>query len=127
MLDALDTPLGQLTLVAVGYAALVTVGALGVTISRRPRPRFLDQAVWILELLMAVRVVAGIGSMLSGERPAELSAHLGYLVAAVCVLPLAMQSVDEDRGPWSSGVVAVAALAVTVIGFRISATWGHGG
>ena len=127
MLDALDTPLGQLTLVAVGYAALVTVGALVVTVARRERPQHLDHAVWILELLMAVRVVAGIGSMLGGQRPAELSAHVGYLAAAVCVLPIAMQSVGEDRGPWSSGVVTVAALAVTVIGFRLSATWGHGG
>ena len=127
MLDSLDTPLGQLTLVAVAYAALVAVGALVVTVTRRPRPALLDHAVWILELLMAVRVVAGLGSMLSGQRPAEPSAHVGYLVAAVCVLPIAMQSVDEDRGPWSSGVLAVAALAVAVIGWRLAATWGHGG
>ena len=65
---------------------------------------------------MAVRVVAGLGSMLGGQRPDEMSAHVGYLVAAVCVLPIAMQSVDDDRGPWSSGVIAVAALAVAVIG-----------
>ena len=100
MLDALDTPLGQLTLVAVGYAALVAAGR-----ARRHRwpgardRRILDHAVWILELLMALRVVAGLGSMLGGQRPAELSAHVGYLVAAVCVLPIAMQSVGEDRGP----------------------------
>jgi threonine/homoserine efflux transporter RhtA len=56
-----------------------------------------------------------------------MSAHVGYLVAAVCVLPIAMQSVDDDRGPWSSGVIAVAALAVAVIGWRLAATWGHGG
>jgi threonine/homoserine efflux transporter RhtA len=127
MLDSLDTPLGQLTLVAVVYAALVAAGALVVTLTRRPRPEILDHAVWILELLMAVRVVAGLGSMLGGRRPDEMSAHVGYLVAAVCVLPIAMQSVDDDRGPWSSGVIAVAALAVAVIGWRLAATWGHGG
>ena len=122
MHDATHTALGQLTLVATGYAGLVAVAALVLTLVRRPRPAWLDQGVWIAELLMAVRVVAGIGTMLKGERPDELSAHVGYLVAAVAVLPIAMQSVADDRGPWSSGVIAVAALAVAVVGVRLQMT-----
>lgn len=120
--DATHTALGQLTLVATGYAGLVAVAALVLTLMRRRRPAWLDQGVWIAELLMAVRVVAGIGTMLKGERPDELSAHVGYLVAAVAVLPIAMQSVANDRGPWSSGVIAVAALAVAVVGVRLQMT-----
>ena len=122
----MDTPLGQLTLVAVGYAGLVTVAALALTLLRRLRPAWLDQAVWILELLMAVRVVAGLGSMLNGQRPEAMSSHVGYLAAAVAVLPIAMQSVADDRGPWSNGVIAVAALAVAVVGVRLQLTWGTG-
>jgi hypothetical protein len=122
----MDTPLGQLTLVAVGYAGLVTVVALVLTLLRRPRPAWLDQGVWILELLMAVRVVAGVGSMLNGQRPEVMSSHVGYLAAAVAVLPIAMQSVADDRGPWSNGVIAVAALAVAVVGVRLQLTWGTG-
>jgi hypothetical protein len=122
----MDTPLGQLTLVAVGYAGLVTVVALVLTLLRRPRPAWLDQGVWILELLMAVRVVAGVGSMLNGQRPEAMSSHVGYLAAAVAVLPIAMQSVADDRGPWSNGVIAVAALAVAVVGVRLQLTWGTG-
>jgi hypothetical protein len=127
MHDATHTALGQLTLVAIGYAALVTLAALVVTVRRQPRPQLLDNAVWILEVLLAVRAVAGLGSMLDGRRPEEFSAHVGYLVAAICVLPIAMQSVADDRGPWSSGVVTVAALAVTVVVVRLQMTWGHGG
>lgn len=122
----MDTPLGQLTLVAVGYAVLVTVAAIVLTLLRRPRPAWLDQGVWILELLMAVRVVAGVGSMLNGQRPEAMSSHVGYLAAAVAVLPIAMQSVADDRGPWSNGVIAVAALAVAVVGVRLQLTWGTG-
>ena len=122
----MDTPLGQLTLVAVGYAGLVTVAALVLTLLRRQRPAWLDQGVWILELLMAVRVVAGVGSMLNGQRPEAMSSHVGYLAAAVAVLPIAMQSVADDRGPWSNGVIAVAALAVAVVGVRLQLTWGAG-
>ena len=122
----MDTALGQLTLVAAGYAGLVAVAALVLTLRRSTRPAWLDHGVWILELLMALRVVAGIGSMLDGQRPEEMSAHIGYLVAAVAVLPIAMQSVADDRGPWSNGVIAVAALAVAVVAVRLQMTWGAG-
>jgi hypothetical protein len=122
----MDTALGQITLVAAGYAGLVAVAALVLTLLRRSRPAWLDQGVWILELLMAVRVVAGIGSMLKGERPEAMSSHVGYLAAAVAVLPIAMQSVADDRGRWSCGVVAVAALAVAVVAVRLQMTWGTG-
>ncbi|MCW2794296.1 MAG: hypothetical protein JWO76_3394 [Nocardioides sp.] len=117
-----QTALDQITYVAVGYAGLVTLAALAVTVRRVPRPQVLDNGVWILEVLLAVRAVAGLGTMLNGDRPAEMSAHIGYLVASVCVLPIAMQSVADDRGPWSSGVVTVAALAVTVVAVRLQMT-----
>jgi hypothetical protein len=126
MQSALDTPLGQLTLVAVVYAGVVMVAALVIALRRVPRPAWLDHMVWILELLLVVRAVAGLGSMLKGERPDELSAHVGYLVAAVCVLPIAMQSVAEDRSTWSSAVVTVASLAVGVVAVRLQMTWGQG-
>lgn len=118
----MPSALDQLTYVAVGYAALVALAALVVTLRRMQRPPLLDSTVWILELLLAVRAVAGLGSLLSGQRPAETSAYVGYLVASVAVLPIAMQSVADDRGPWSSGVIAVAALAVAVVGVRLQMT-----
>jgi hypothetical protein len=126
MQSALDTPLGQLTLVAAAYAGVVMVAALVITLRKVSRPAWLDQMVWILELLLAVRAVAGLGSMLNGQRPEELSAHIGYLVAAVCVLPIAMQSIADDRGAWSSAVVTVASLAVGVVAVRLQMTWGQG-
>lgn len=122
----MPSALDQLTFVAIGYAALVTVAALVATVRRVERPQLLDHAVWILEALMVVRVVAGIGTMLDGQRPESLSTHVGYLVAAVCLLPIAMQSISDDRGPWSSGVVTVAGLAVTVIAVRLQMTVGAG-
>lgn len=121
------TPLGQITIVVVVYAVAVAIAAAVVAGRRLPRPDLLDHGVWILELLLAVRAVAGLGSMLSGQRPEQMSSHIGYLVASVCLLPIAMQSVGEDRGRWSSAVIAVAAVAVTVVAVRLQATWGVGG
>jgi hypothetical protein len=77
---------------------------------------------WMLEALLVLRAVAGLGVVLSGTKPDEYSTHLGYLLASVCVVPLALRSVQDDRGLWSLGVVGVAAVAVAVISVRMVAT-----
>jgi hypothetical protein len=118
--------LDQLSYVATVYAALVTIGAAVVFFMRRPRPKLLDTAAWILEGLMALRAVAGAGTLLQGQRAAEQAPYLGYLLASVCIMPIAMNAVSEDRGPWSSAVIAVVGLALTVVAVRILMTWGGG-
>lgn len=115
---------GALTPIAwivVGYALLVAVAAgVGVAL-RAPRPRWLDQLAWMLEVLAVVLALGALAALSEG-RPAELTTHLGYVAAIVVMVPIAMVSVREDRGPWSSGVVAVAALATGVVAVRIMMT-----
>lgn len=115
---------GALTPIAwivTGYALLVTVAAgIGVAL-RAPRPRWLDQLAWMLEALAAVLALGALAALGEG-RPDELATHLGYVAAIVVMMPIAMLSVREDRGPWSSGVVAVAALATGVVAVRIMMT-----
>jgi hypothetical protein len=108
--------------IVAGYALLVTgAGVLGVVL-KAPRPRWLDQLAWMLEVLCVVLALGAVGSLLQGHRPESMSTHLGYVAAVVCVLPVALGSVREDRGSWSSGVVAVAALATGVIAVRLMMT-----
>jgi hypothetical protein len=111
----------QVTYIVVGYAALVAVLALVVALRRGERPGWLDQLAWMLEFLLVVRALAGL-SAFSGDGPESMSTYVGYLLASVCVLPIAMQSVKGDRAPWSSAVVAVAAVAVAVIAVRLEMT-----
>jgi heme A synthase len=112
----------QISAIVIGYAALVTLLAFVVTLRRRERPRWLDQMVWMLELLVVVRGLAGLGTVFGDDPPPSMSTHVGYLVSSVCVLLIAMKSIEGDRAVWSSAVVAVAALAVTVIAVRIQMT-----
>jgi threonine/homoserine efflux transporter RhtA len=112
----------QITWIVIGYAALVAVLALVVVFRRGERPGWLDQMTWMLEALLVVRGLAGLGTVLGDHPPASMSTHVGYLVASVCVLPIAMRSVEGDRAVWSSAVVAVAALAVAVIAVRLQMT-----
>lgn len=115
---------GALALIAwivLGYALLVTVAAgIGVAL-KAPRPRWLDQLAWMLEVLAVVLALGALAELGDG-RSGELTTHLGYVAAIVVMVPVAMLSVREDRGPWSSGVVAVAALATGVVAVRIMMT-----
>lgn len=111
----------QITWIVVGYAAIVLVLASVAALRRGERPRWLDQMVWMLEVLLVVRALAGL-SAFDGEGPDSVSTYVGYLVASVCVLPIAMKSVEGDRAPWSSAVVAVVAVAVGVIAVRLEMT-----
>jgi threonine/homoserine efflux transporter RhtA len=111
----------QVTWIVVGYAVLVTVLALLTALRKRDRPGWLDQMAWMLEALLVVRALTGL-SAFSGDGPDSTSTYVGYLIASVCVLPIAMKSVEGDRAVWSSAVIAVAALAVGVIAVRLEMT-----
>ena len=112
----------QITYIVVGYAVLVAVLALVTALRRHERPRWLDQMVWMLELLLVVRALAGIGPLVGDDKPDSTSTYVGYLIASICVLPIAMKSIEGDRAVWSSAVVTVAALAIAVIGVRLEMT-----
>jgi hypothetical protein len=111
----------QITWIVVGYAALLFVVAVLLSARRSERPPWLDQMAWMLELLLGVRALAGLAAF-GGDGPDSVSTYVGYLVASVCVLPIAMRSIEGDRATWSSAVVAVAALAVGVIAVRLEMT-----
>jgi hypothetical protein len=115
-------PLDQISYVVVGYAGLVLAVTAYSAFRWRERPPWLDSMVWMLEALLAIRALAGLGALAGGDRPDSAATHVGYVVASVCVLPIAMSSMREDRGPWSIGVVAVAVLAVGVISVRMMMT-----
>jgi hypothetical protein len=112
----------QITYIVVGYAVLVAILALAVALRRQERPRWLDQMVWMLELLLVVRALAGLGPLLGDDHPDSTSTYVGYLLASICVLPIAMKSIEGDRAVWSSAVVTVAAVAIGVIAVRLEMT-----
>lgn len=115
-------PLDQISLVVVGYAGLVLLLAAYSAYRWRERPPWLDSMAWMLEFLAAIRALAGLGALASGDRPDSMATHVGYLLASVCVVPLALGSTTEDRGPWSIGVLAVAVAAVGVMSVRVMMT-----
>ena len=114
--------LDQISWVVTGYAVLVALVAGWSAYRWRQRPPWLTSMAWMLEALVVLRAVAGLGVLLSGDKPDQESTHLIYLLASVCILPLALRSVQDDDGVWSLGVVGVAAVVVAAISVRMVMT-----
>ncbi len=114
--------LDQISWVVIGYAVLVTLVAGWSAYRWRERPPWLDSMAWMLAALVALRALVGLGVILSGREPDEVSTQVGYLLASVCIVPLALRSVQDDNGGWSLGVVGVAAATVAVVSVRIVMT-----
>jgi hypothetical protein len=116
-----EAVLDQVSWFASGYALLVALVAGYAAYRWRARPPWLASLAWMLEFLVGLRSVLGLLS-LGTVPPESMATHVGYLLAAPCVVPLALQSVRDDDGPWSLGVIGVAAVAVAVLSLRILAT-----
>jgi hypothetical protein len=114
--------LAPIAWIVVGYGIVVAVAAVVGLVLRAPRPRWLDQMAWMLEALGVVLGLGALGSLLQGHRPSSMSTHVGYLAALVCIMPVAVMSVREDRESWSSGVIAVGAIATVVVAVRLMVT-----
>ena len=87
----------QITYIVVGYAVLVALLALMVVLRKQERPGWLDQLAWMLEVLLVVRGLAGLGAF-QGNGPPSTSTYIGYLIASVCVLPIAMKTRENRFG-----------------------------
>jgi len=120
--DAPMSALVPITWIVVGYAVIVGGAAVLGMVLKAPRPRWLDQMAWMLEGLCVVLGLGALGSLLQGHRPESMSTHVGYLAAVVCIMPVAIGSIREERETWSSGVLAVAALGTAVVAARLMMT-----
>jgi len=122
MMTAMPSTLDMISWIAIGYGTLVAIVAVFSAWRWRARPPWLASMIWMLEFLHGVRAVGGLGAMLAGDRPSSVTMYVGYLVTSVALLPVALKSVEKDESVWSLGVIAIAAVAVSVVGWRLVVT-----
>ena len=108
------------------FAGVLAVVAVAHAILGLPRPPGLDKLAWALEVGLAARVMLAIGSIAGGDRPDNLTTHVGYLVTAVAVLPIILSVIRDDRERWTNGVLAVGLVTVVVVAVRLQLTTAHG-
>ena len=122
MMSVMPSTLDMISWIAIGYGVLVALLAIFSAWRWRARPPWLGSMVWMLEFLHGVRAVGGLGALLAGDRPASLTTHVGYLITSVALLPIVLKAVEEDESVWSVCVIAIAAVAVSVVGWRLMVT-----
>ena len=116
MLDPLAT---VLVLGSLGLAAWAGVLA---ALDRLPG-RGLLRGLLSLQALLLGQAAIAVVRLLGGERPASVASFVGYLVVSALIVPLAMYWALEERTRWSTLVLAVACLTVSVLIGRLLMVW----
>lgn len=119
MIGSMPGALDQISWFVIGYGVLVTLLTAYCALRWRQRPPWLDSMAWMLEVLLVIRGLAGLAALPGDD---VSSTHVGYLIATVCVLPIALRAIADDRGPWSLGVLGVSVVAVAVMSARVMVT-----
>jgi hypothetical protein len=79
----------------------------------------------VVEVVVLAQIVVAVARMVGGERPAELATFIGYLFAALAVLPAGAALALMERTRWGSVTAAVAALVLPILVVRLQQVW-HG-
>lgn len=116
---------GALT-AAVIAGSLLLAAWCGVTALRNRTiqlPHLIGAAA--VELLLVVQVVVAVVASAGDDGPTEAVTFVGYLVAALALLPVGVVLSLVERTRWGSVVLAVACLVVPVVELRLQQVW-HG-
>lgn len=108
------------TLVACLALALWSAGF--AALDRLPGRRFL-QAMFGLQGLFVAQLAVALYFVGGGERPAETTAFIAYLVLSLLLVPGAFGLALEEKTRYGTLVLTIACLAAAVVETRLVATW----
>jgi hypothetical protein len=109
------------TIVLVSLLLATCAGVLAA-LDRLPG-RWMLRGLLALQLLVLVQAGIAVARMVGGEVPASVGALVGYLLVSVLIVPLGTYWSLEERTRWSTLVLVVACLTVTVLMSRLLTLW----
>ncbi|MDQ4138862.1 MAG: hypothetical protein M3116_08490 [Actinomycetota bacterium] len=113
-----------LTWVQVIVAAAAGLLCLGYGIAGRPPADLTLGSVLLVELLLLVQLGVAVSAPLVGNEPSgNLVEYYVYLVSAILIPPLTVLWGLVERSRWSTVVLAIGALAVAVMVYRMHVIW----
>lgn len=113
-----------LTWLQVIVAVAAGLLCLGFGIAGRPPADLTLGSVLLVELLLIVQLVVAVVAPLVGNEPSgNLVEYYIYLVSAILIPPLTVVWALVERSKWSTVVLAVGALAVAVMVWRMHVIW----
>lgn len=102
--------------------ALAAAALLPTALNRSLRVLHLLGAA-VVEVVVLVQAVVAAARLIGGYRPEQPALFVGYLLAALVILPLGALLAIAERSRWSGAVLAVASLALTGITWRLQMIW----
>lgn len=114
-----------LPLLLLVIAACAVLAGWAIVFVVRDRAVILRQ-LWgaaVIEALIVVQMVVAVVLGLSGSAPGDPVLMWGYLVTTLFILPVAALWAFAERSRWSSVVLAVAALTVAFLEWRVWQIW----
>ena len=114
----------QLVVAVVVVSLALALWAVVECARDRLPPRRLLQALFGLQALLLLQLLAVLVRVGGGQRPESTGAFTGYAVMTLLLLPGALALTVEERSRWASLVLGVACLTVAVVEWRLDVTWG---
>lgn len=120
------SPTLDVVLVATSLLLAVVTGLWAVL--DRPVPLWQLVATAVTEVVVLAVVGVAIAHLVSGHGPAGAVIVVGYLIAMPLVLPFGVLCALVERTRYGSVILAVTALTITVLVFRLRQLFGvHSG
>ncbi len=112
-----------LVVTVVVLALLTALAGAVAAVRNRPPGRIVLAAAALAEVALLVQSAVALIAVAGGERPPQTATTVAYLLGILVVLPLAAAWALVERTRWSGAVIAVGALAVTVMTARVDQIW----
>lgn len=114
----------RLALVAIGCCLLLAAwSGVMVALDRR-----IDNALLLglagAEVVLIAQVVVAVVLLAVGDRPTNLPAFVGYLIASLATLPAGTVWALAERSRSGTAVLAVVCLVLSVLVLRLQQVWG---
>jgi hypothetical protein len=107
------------------YAGFVAAWLALAAVAGRGRDVPLVAGLVILELAALVQAAIATAAVVSGREPGEPGVFAGYLVASLAIVPGAA-AYAPGRSRSDLVVLAMACVALAVVSWRMTVTWGSG-
>lgn len=115
--------MAPLTTAVLAVSLLLAAWALGATVTDRPPSATYLKALFALQGLLLVQLVAALYRVSGGDRPTSTATYTGYLVVSLLLLPGGLAWSAQERSRWGSAVLAAACVTVAVVELRLADTW----
>ncbi len=112
-----------LVVAATVVAVLLALAGLTSTVARRRIGLIHLAGAVLLEALLVVQAVVAAVALVGGDRLADLPTFLGYLTGVLLVPVAGVLWARNEPTRWGGTVLAVAALAVAVMVWRLLEVW----